>query len=342
MTTFNEYKDNGLSGLANLGNTCFINSCMQILSHTYELDNILNSTTYKAKLNNVFDSIILLEWDELRKMLWSSNCIVSPSKFISCIHKLAKHKKATLFTDYSQNDVAEFLIFIIDCFHLALTRHVTMSIKGTPDSETDELAIQCFQTISQMYSNDYSEIWNMFYGIHVSVLINTSTQDVISKKPEPYFTIDLPIPQNKKILSLLDCMNLYIEGEIIEDVFVETTQSKETVQKKIQFWSFPQILVIVFKRFNSRNQKNQILIDFPVENLDLSKYSVGYSQTTFKYDLYGICNHSGSVFGGHYTSFIKNANGNWYHFNDTNVNRVLETDIITPKAYCLFYRKKTI
>ena len=35
-------KDNGLTGLANLGNTCYINSAMQILSHCSELNNILN------------------------------------------------------------------------------------------------------------------------------------------------------------------------------------------------------------------------------------------------------------------------------------------------------------
>ena len=101
-------------------------------------------------------------------------------------------------------------------------------------------------------------------------------------------------------------------------------------------------MVIDFKRFNSRFQKNQILITFPLDDLDLSKYVIGYKKEIYKYELYGVCNHSGGVMGGHYTAYVKNANGKWYHFNDTTVSEVgLPDSIVSSKAYVLFYRKKT-
>ena len=82
-------------------------------------------------------------------------------------------------------------------------------------------------------------------------------------------------------------------------------------------------------------------MNIPLENLNLSKYVIGYDKNTYKYDLYGICNHSGGTRGGHYTSFIKNANNKWYLFNDTNVTEILDLrKIKTPQAYCFFYRKK--
>lgn len=337
-----KYKNKGLSGLANLGNTCYINSCLQVLSHTYELNNFLDLQVYKSKLNNICDSALLIEWDSLRQMLWSKNCIIAPNKFIKTLQKVAKIKNEPKFTGIEQNDVSEFLIFIVDTFHTALSREVNMSIQGNIQNNKDELAVKCYERIKSMYSKEYSEVWNIFYGIHVSNIISTDTAQSLSTTPEPFFMLDLSIPTHKKNIDLLDCLKLYVEGEKIDQYLNETTGERETVEKQIMFWSFPNVLVIDLKRFNSSNKKNQSLIDFPIENLDLSPYVIGYNKDSYVYDLYGVCNHNGNVHGGHYTAFIKNANGKWYHFNDTIVTEIEESNIITPKAYCLFYRKKTI
>lgn len=342
------YKDKGLTGLTNLGNTCFINSCIQILSHTYELNDFLNKQSYKKKLQKKYESTLLLEWDSLRQLMWSENCIVSPGKFIKTIQKLAQIKGVDIFTGYSQNDLPEFLLFVIDCFHTSLSREVNMSISGTVTNGTDKIAVDCFEMIKRMYAKEYSEIWNMFYGIHVSQIASTETGEVLSSSPEPYFMINLSIPPNNKTPSLIDCFDLYVEGETLEGEnawFNEATGLKQDVKKKISYWSMPNILVLDLKRFNAlnHNNKNQILVDFPLTDLDLSKYVLGYKKDSYVYDLYGICNHSGGTFGGHYTAFVKNANGKWYHFNDTNVHEVKNVvDMITPRAYCFFYRKKTV
>ncbi len=339
-----DYKNKGLSGLANLGNTCFANSCVQILSHTYELNSFLGAGTYTAKLKRVPESALLVEWDELRKMLWSDNCIISPGKFIKTIQKVAQIKGVDLFTGFSQNDLPEFLLFLIDCFHTSLSREIRMTISGTPSNTTDNIAIQCFEMIKNMYSKEYSEIWNLFYAVHVSEISDLKTGESLKITPEPYFIIDLPIPANKNSTTLIDCFNLYVEGEILdgENGWInDATKERIDIRKRIQFWSFPSVLVIDLKRFNTRFQKSQVLVTFPIDNLDLSEYVIGYKKQSYKYELYGVCNHSGGVMGGHYTAYVKNANGKWYHFNDTSVSEVgLPESIVSPKAYVLFYRKK--
>ena len=338
--SFNKYNNKGLSGLQNLGNTCFINSCMQILSHTYELNEFLSRPTNKFNKNP--ESILLFEWNKLREMLWSNNCVISPEKFIRTIQVVAEYKKVDIFSGFSQNDLPEFLIFMINSFHLSRSRKVLMTINGNPENEKDVVAMKCFEMIKDIYSKEYSEIWDLFYGIHISQIKDIDTGAVKSMKPEPYFIINLPIP-NTKSPSLYDCFDLYTENELLDgdnQWFNEAIGQKECVYKTNIFWSFPTILIVDLKRVNSKNVKTPTMVSFPITDLNLSRYSIGYKNASYMYDLYGICNHFGNSMGGHYTAYIKNANGKWYHFNDTSVTQIQESQIITQQAYCFFYRKK--
>lgn len=340
---YDKYKDRGLTGLANLGNTCYINSTMQILSHCYVFNEVLENIDFK-KLNNVNDSILLNEWKDLKDLMWSKNCTISPNRFINSIQQISSSKNLELFSGFAQNDLPEFLIFIIDCFHNALQRNVEMNIVGSAKNNTDNLAKICYKMIKNMYSNTYSELLSMFYGIHVSLIESISNNEKLSITPEPFCLIDLPIINNNNC-TIYDCLDYYTSKELLEGdnaYLNEKTNAKESVHKYINFWSFPDILIIALKRFNNSNKKINTLVDTPLENLVLSKYVVGYDKESFVYDLFGITNHHGGCLGGHYTSFVKNANNNWYHFNDTNVNEVKDTQLITNKAYCYFYKKKKI
>ena len=121
----------GLTGLANLGNTCFMNSVLQCLSHTYELNEFLDEGTWAKKhKRNVHDSLVLIEWDNLRKMMWSENCTISPGGFVGALQKVARVKGRVLFTGWIQNDLTEFLQFLTECFHNSIARGVEMRISG--------------------------------------------------------------------------------------------------------------------------------------------------------------------------------------------------------------------
>jgi uncharacterized UBP type Zn finger protein len=152
MENHEQYQDKGLTGLANIGNTCYLNSCMQVLSHTYELNDFLNPEKYKKKLNQIPDSILLLEWDKLRKLMWSENCTVAPHGFVQAIQKISSIKNKQLFSGFSQNDVSEFLLFIIESFHNSLSREVDMDINGSIKNNTDGLAVKCYEMMKHMYS----------------------------------------------------------------------------------------------------------------------------------------------------------------------------------------------
>lgn len=342
-----QYEEHGYTGLRNLGNTCFLNSCVQALSHTYEIHELLNKQSINDRINEskqIFDAHIFKEWKELTETMWSGNGTVQPLKFVSAVQKVAHKKDIEIFTGWAQNDVTEFLRFIVNCFHASIARTVKVKITGKPASDTDQLAMKCYEMLNDNFSKEYSEIQDLFYGIMVSDISNIQTGKSNSLKPEQYFILDFPIPEKDGIVTLCDCLNTFVKKELLSgdnQWFNEKTGNKEDVNKQIRFWNFPKVLVITLKRFDATGKKSDKFVDFPLTDLDLSKYVEDYFPNKYVYDLYGICNHMGSTDGGHYTAFVKNQKGVWIYYNDSDVSIVKNaTQMITPMAYCLFYRMK--
>ena len=157
--------------------------------------------------------------------------------------------------------------------------------------------------------------------------------------------LDLYIP-NIPNVTLYDCLDQYFNSETLtgdNKYYSEKYKKKIDAKKKINVWELPEVLIIIIQRFeiNYKTQsisKNNSIIDTPIEQLNLNKYVKGYNNKDNIYNLYGICNHIGSINSGHYTATIKN-NNNWYNYDDTNITLVNPNKIITNKAYCLFYQK---
>lgn len=344
------YLENGYTGLSNLGNTCFLNSCVQILTHTKELHAVFKSEALCAKLaaNGATDEAKLFqEWKALTELMWSGNGVVSPMKFVKSVHEIATRKNIEIFTGWAQNDVTEFLRFVVNSFHGAVSRPVKVNVSGKAKTDMDNVAIQCCEMLGTVYKKEYSEIYELFYGISVTE-IRRPGGPKCSQKPENFFIVDLPIPLTTPSPTLSDCFELFGGDEaLIGDNrwFNEATGEKEDVVKRTYFWNFPKILVITLKRFlvSARGQISRIntLVTCPLSGLDLSKYVEGYDKNKYVYDLYGVSNHIGGPMGGHYTSFIKTNKG-WMHYDDGSVSHVDESVVISPMAYCLFYsmRKK--
>lgn len=331
----NKYNNLCFTGLKNIGNTCYMNSCLQVLNHIYELHGILDNT---EKYNDIPEKTICTEWNDLRTVMWSGNGVVNPKRFVHFLHKTSKELNS-LFVDFDQNDCDEFLMFMIECIHKSISRKAIAKYPNTKN-EVDKT---CFELIKTTYDKEYSEITELFNGITVSFLIDKQN-NIRGNKPEFFFALDLPIIFNNKLIPNLNlCLDVYFEGEWLEGDngwLDEKTNTKVDVKKCFRIWKFPSILIITLKRYHNGLRKIQNKIDFPLSDLNLSKYYCYQKKEPVIYDCFGVCNHSGNVNGGHYTSFVKKNDNKWYHYNDSNIHCVNENVVVSEKAYCIFYRKR--
>ncbi|EQC32844.1 hypothetical protein, variant [Saprolegnia diclina VS20] len=177
------------------------------------------------------------------------------------------------------------------------------------------------------------------------------TDDLVYQEPEMDVHASAQLAKVAKAdgISLDSCFKKFTSPEELdEDNLWYCSQCKEHRQatKTMQLYKLPNILILSLKRFEYRNEvvreKLDIMVDFPLEGLDMGPYCLS-AQDGMVYDLYAVTNHYGSMGFGHYTAYAKDSEHNlWYTFDDSSVTPVSASQTVSNAAYILFYKRREL
>ncbi|XP_045563963.1 ubiquitin carboxyl-terminal hydrolase 8 isoform X3 [Salmo salar] len=331
-----------LTGLRNLGNTCYMNSILQCLCNTPAMVDYFNKNLYQEDINraNVLGhrGEVAEEFGVIMKALWSGlyKCI-SPRDFKFTIGKINES-----FSGHEQQDSQELLLFLMDGLHEDLNK--VANRKCYTEEENDDLDDQ--RAADQAWSKhkllNESIIVALFQGQFKST-VQCLTCHRKSRTFETFMYLTLPLASTNKC-SLQDCLKLFSKEEKLTDqnkVFCRHCKALRDSIKKLEIWKVPPIILVHLKRFSYEGrwkQKLQTTVDFPLENLDLSQYVIGPRASLKRYNLFGVSNHYGGLDGGHYTAYCKNAmKQRWYKFDDHEVSEISTSTVKSSAAYIFFF-----
>ena len=352
---------NGICGLSNLGNTCFLNTSLQCLSHITDLrEYIMNEEDeYLPLLNNRFREISTLqdsneswnvvdiirnqlvltkEYIKLIKAMWTSKSpIIAPKSF----HRILQ-KADNRFQGYDQHDAQESLALILDYLHEGLKYDAKLLCNGTAENDVDKLIVESNKYFNKELKEKYSIIVENFFGqfINKIVSLENNRNKMVSKTFEMFNMLNIPIHG----ITLDESLSVYFGKEILETKYFEEKSKKHiNVYRQIKLMRVPKYLVLVLKRFTNSLTKNNNSVTFPIDSLDLSDHAEGYDKYESQLGLVSVGCHRGSINGGHYFSICRHVNDKWYVFDDDSsiefdIDNERNKNILFTCGYILIYQ----
>lgn len=302
-------------GLYNLGNTCYMNSCIQLLLCCKKFINYLKSLDIDESLLS----------HSIQNMIQDSRNIFYVKKYIQ------KHNKDMA---YGQQDAHECLVFLMDKLHdeLKIVKYNYIYLYPTKDK---------LSLLSNKYWKEFlkdkkkTKILDLFYNqFMVKFTCSKCYKESNRFYSNNYYTLQGPLQEDFSIC----CMNSE-EPEIVEKECTNC-KKKRIVHNKIErIWRTSKYFIILLERWPTsismdslcEMKKDNTFVKYPIKDFSINKKN---------YELINVINHFGTTrFSGHYTNFVKNGK-KWYHIDDNSVEKLDKdqiNDVVNKNAYILLY-----
>ncbi|XP_021867027.2 ubiquitin carboxyl-terminal hydrolase 15 [Spinacia oleracea] len=313
-----EVFDLGPRGLLNCGNSCYANAVLQCLTCTKPLVAYLLSRAH-SRTCSLEKWCLMCELEQHVFLLRDAAGPLSPSRILSHIRSINCQ-----IGDGSQEDAHEFLRLLVASMQSICLEEAGGENEVHPILQETTLVQQTFggrlrSMVACLRCHQESERYENIMDLTLEIFgWVESLEDALTQ-----FTT----PED------LDGENMYRCGRCASYV---------RARKQLSIDEAPNILTIVLKRFQEGNYgKINKCITFP-EMLDMVPYMTGTNDCPPLYMLYGVVVHVDTLnasFSGHYVSYVKDLQGNWFRIDDTVVNPVPMSQVMSEGAYILFYMR---
>ncbi|KAK8719652.1 hypothetical protein OTU49_013890 [Cherax quadricarinatus] len=300
-----------LSGLPNLGNTCYINSIIQCLYSINTLRDYLTHDEFRKYINSKSEQKgkVVLAVAQVFKAL-SSGAVKDIFKKINSLKNVIEDLDEE-FRGSHQHDAHDLLAGLLTWLHNDLVK-----------------------------LNDSSSIISKLFNIeHESVITCDKNKQVICCTKEVFSNLTLSVSEGNAQL-LQDLLNKhYAQRKISWDCHF--CGQEHLCNHDMKIVHLPPVLFIHLSRYSSqgpKGKKTQVL--FPAEDLSLKEH-MKLGSTSPCYEVCSVVRHKGTMTAGHYTAYCRshrNGSDGWHFFDDDLVSSTdLDTILQLATAHILVY-----
>jgi ubiquitin C-terminal hydrolase len=331
-------------GLTNAGNTCYLNSAVQLLRHADPFVTLFGTEAWARWRHENRKGLALAdETASLIEVLTKpGDAPVHSHKFARAFINFAREINDEI-TFGAQADAAEAIQILLDGLHTHIAREVRMDIQGSTQTTAQREMRQSLDSWASFYRKEYSALVEHFYGQTQTTVICGGC-GARSTRYEPWCVLKLPIPGAEKAgapaPTLHECLAANFATEKLDDYACDACKVRGPATMEHALSRFPEFLIVSLKRFTNLGAKVRARIPYDADQVVLTDWRAWPSlQGPQRYRVTATVEHLGSSRGGHYCARGRADDGSWQMYDDMSVSPVGMGGAAGPDTYILLLQR---